>query len=165
MTKTFKSDFAANGFAAHILKRKNTQNSFLFEIRYRRNGYYVHVTASTLEKAKQKFILETLPENIDRHKREKKSAARNSFLSVANEWLNFKKADLNPVTLKNYQSYCKRFLFPVLGDLPTANIKTIDISKIMTGVKGRVYEDLRIVLNSVFKYALAGGVIIHNLCF
>ena len=41
-------------------------------------------------------------------------------------------------------------------------IKTIDINGIMTKVEGRVYEDLRVVLNSVFKYALASGVITHN---
>lgn len=41
-------------------------------------------------------------------------------------------------------------------------VKTIDINGIMTKVEGRVYEDLRVVLNSVFKYALASGVITHN---
>ena len=41
-------------------------------------------------------------------------------------------------------------------------IKTIDINGIMTKVEGRVYEDLRVVLNSVFKYALASGTITHN---
>ena len=41
-------------------------------------------------------------------------------------------------------------------------IKTIDISNIMATVQGRVYEDLRIVLNSVFKYALANSLITNN---
>ena len=67
--------------------------------------------------------------------------------------------DYNPVTLKNYESYCKRFLFPSLGGLPISSIKTIDISNIMATVQGRVYEDLRVVLNSVFKYALANSLI------
>ena len=61
MAKTFKSDFAANGFAAHILKRQNTKNSLIFEIRYRRNGYYIHVSGATLEKAKENFIRKTFP--------------------------------------------------------------------------------------------------------
>jgi hypothetical protein len=46
--------------------------------------------------------------------------------------------------------------------VPIVNIKTIDISNIMATVHGRVYEDLRIVLNSVFKYALANSFIINN---
>lgn len=162
MAKTFKSDFAANGFAAHILKRQNTKNSLIFEIRYRRNGYYIHVSGATLEKAKENFIRETLPENIEKHKRKKQSASFNSFLFVTQEWLNFRKGDLNPVTHKNYESYCNRFLFPVLGNLPIVSIKTIDLSNIMATVHGRVYEDLRVVLNSVFKYALANSFIINN---
>ncbi len=162
MAKTFKTDFVANGFAAHILKRQNTKNSFIFEIRYRRNGYYIHVSGATLEKAKENFIRETLPENIEKHKRIEKTTALNTFLFVTQEWLNFRKGDLNPVTHKNYESYCNRFLFPVLGDIPIVNIKTIDISNIMATVHGRVYEDLRIVLNSVFKYALANSFIINN---
>lgn len=160
--KTFKSDFAANGFAAHILKRQNTKNSLIFEIRYRRNGYYIHVSGATLEKAKENFIRETSPENIEKHRKRQKKIALNTFLFVTNEWLNFRKTNLNPVTLKNYESYCKRFLFPSLGELPISSIKTIDINNIMTTVQGRVYEDLRVVLNSVFKYALASGIITHN---
>ena len=46
----------------------------------------------------------------------------------------------------------------VYGDMDISVIKTIDINGIMTKVEGRVYEDLRVVLNSVFKYALASGV-------
>ena len=162
MAKTFKSDFAANGFAAHILKRQNTKNSLIFEIRYRRNGYYIHVSGATLEKAKENFIRETSPENIEKHHKRQKKVALNTFLFVTNEWLNFRKTNLNPVTHKNYTSYCNRFLFPVLGDMPIVSIKTIDISNIMNTIQGRVYEDLRVVLNSVFKYALASGIITHN---
>lgn len=162
MAKTFKSDFVANGFAAHILKRQNSKNSVIFEIRYRRNGYYIHVSGATLEKAKENFIRETSPENIEKHRKRQKKVALNTFLFVTNEWLNFRKTNLNPVTLKNYTSYCNRFLFPVLGDMPIVSIKTIDINNIMTTVQGRIYEDLRVVLNSVFKYALASGIITHN---
>ena len=162
MAKTFKSDFVANGFAAHILKRQNSKNSVIFEIRYRRNGYYIHVSGATLEKAKENFIRETLPENIEKHKRIEKTTSLNTFLFVTQEWLKFRKTNLNPVTLKNYESYCKRFLFPSLGGRPISSIKTIDISNIMATVQGRVYEDLRVVLNSVFKYALANSLISNN---
>ena len=162
MAKTFKSDFVANGFAAHILKRQNSKNSVIFEIRYRRNGYYIHVSGATLEKAKENFIRETLPKNIEKHRKRQKKVALNTFLFVSNEWLNFRKTNLNPVTLKNYESYCKRFLFPSLGGLPISSIKTIDISNIMATVQGRIYEDLRVVLNSVFKYALANSLISNN---
>ncbi len=65
MAKTFKKEFIANGLAAHVLKRTKRKNAISFEIRYRRNGYNIHVTASTLEAAKEKFVTATLPENIE----------------------------------------------------------------------------------------------------
>ena len=54
MAKTFKKEFIANGLAAHVLKRTKRKNAISFEIRYRRNGYNIYVTASTLEVAKKK---------------------------------------------------------------------------------------------------------------
>ena len=161
MSKTFKKEFIANGLAAHVLKRQNSKNSVIYEIRYRRNGYYICVSAANFEKAKAAFLRETLPENIEKHRR-KNYAAKGSFAAVAREWLNFKEGKLHERTLKNYESYCTRYLFPVLGDLPISSVRTIDINKIMSQTDGRVYEDLRVVLNSVFKYALASGVISHN---
>ena len=161
MAKTFKTEFIANGLAAHVLKRQNSKNSVIYEIRYRRGGYYIHVSAATLEKAKAAFLRETLPENIDKH-RHKNYAAKGSFAAIAREWLEFKEGKLNPRTHKNYESYCRRYLLPALGDLPVSSIKTIDLNKIMSGAEGRVYEGLRIVLNSVFKYTMASGIISHN---
>ena len=161
IAKTFKTEFIANGLAAHVLKRQNSKNSVIYEIRYRRGGYYIHVSAATLEKAKAAFLRETLSENIDKHRR-KNNPAKNSFTAVAREWLEFKKDKLHIHTYKNYESYCNRFLFPALGNVPIAEIKTIDIHKILPESGCRLYEDLRIVLNSIFKYALACGFISHN---
>ena len=162
MPKTFKKEFIANGMIAHVLKRKTSKYAYSYEIRYRKNGYHIYVSSYSLEKAKEKFLSAVSPENIEKHRVKKQKLALNSFLFVTQEWLTFKKADLNKRTHKNYESYCNRFLFPVLGDLPIASIKTIDISNIMATVQGRVYEDLRIVLNSVFKYALANSLITNN---
>ena len=162
MPKTFKKEFIANGMIAHVLKRKTSKYAYSYEIRYRKNGYHIYVSSYSLEKAKEKFLSAVSPENIEKHRVKKQKLALNSFLFVTQEWLTFKKADLNKRTHKNYESYCNRFLFPVLGDLPISSIKTIDISNIMATVQGRVYEDLRIVLNSVFKYALANSLITNN---
>lgn len=41
-------------------------------------------------------------------------------------------------------------------------IKTIDVNKVMSRAEGQVYEDLRVILNSVFKYAIANGFVQHN---
>ena len=162
MAKTFKKEFIGNGLAAHVLKRDLYKKAVYYIIRYRRNGYEIQVGATTLEEAKEKFLEATRAENIEKYRKKEKRAKKNTFLFVTQEWLEFKKDKLNARTHKNYESYCQRYLYPVLGDMDISVIKTIDINGIMTKVEGRIYEDLRVVLNSVFKYALASGVITHN---
>lgn len=162
MAKTFKKEFIGNGLAAHVLKRDLYKKAVYYIIRYRRNGYEIQVGATTLEEAKEKFLEATKAENIEKYRKKEKRAKKNTFLFVTQEWLEFKKDKLNARMHKNYESYCQRYLYPVLGDMDISVIKTIDINGIMKKVEGRVYEDLRVVLNSVFKYALASGVITHN---
>lgn len=147
MSKTFKKEFIANGLVAHVVKRQRCKNCTIYMIRYRRNGYNICISANSLEEAKKRFIQATKSEQIEHYQKRKKRGPSNIFQLVAEEWLSFRKSDLNERTRKNYESYCNRFLFPVLGDMAIADIKTIDVSNIMSAVQGRIYEDLRIVLN------------------
>lgn len=162
MDKTFKKEFIANGLAAHVIKRNRGKNAFVYEIRYRRNGYDVRAASATLDEAKRRFLKLTAPEEIEKHRKKQYSGSKNSFRFIANEWLEFKKDKLNPRTHKNYESYAIRYLFPVLGNMMIEQIKTIDVNKVMSRAEGRVYEDLRVILNSVFKYAIANGIVQHN---
>ncbi len=162
MDKTFKKEFIANGLVAHVIKRNRGKNAVIYEIRYRRNGFDIRAASANLDEAKQKFIKQTSQDEIEKHRKNHSFAAKNSFRSLTEEWLDFKRDKLNPRTHKNYQSYAARYLFPVLGGLKIEQIKSIDINKIMSDVDGRVYEDLRVILNSVFKYALANGLIQYN---
>ncbi len=162
MDKTFRKEFIANGMVAHVIKRKRGKNAIVYEIRYRRNGFDISATSANLDEAKRRFLKMTMPDELENHRKKNYAGAKNSFRFIANEWLEFKKDKLNSRTHKNYESYSTRYLYPVLGDLMISQIKTIDINKIMSQVEGRVYEDLRVILNSVFKYALASGIITHN---
>ena len=102
MAKTFKKEFIANGLAAHVLKRTKRKNAISFEIRYRRNGYNIYVTASTLEVAKKKFVTATLPENIEKY-RNKTTALKvekNTLKAVALEWLKTKEGKIDARTLR-----------------------------------------------------------------
>ena len=162
MDKTFRKEFIANGMVAHVIKRRRGKNAIVYEIRYRRNGFDISATSANFDEAKRRFIKMTMPDELENHSKKNYAGAKNSFRFITNEWLEFKKDKLNPRTHKNYESYSTRYLYPVLGDLMISQIKTIDINKIMSQVEGRVYEDLRVILNSVFKYALASGIITHN---
>jgi hypothetical protein len=115
MDKTFKKEFIGNGLAAHVLKRDLYKKAVYYIIRYRRNGYEIQVGATTLEEAKEKFLEATKAENIEKYRKKEKRAKKNTFLFVTQEWLEFKKDKLNARTHKNYESYCQRYLYPVLG--------------------------------------------------
>ena len=101
-------------------------------------AYIIQVGATTLEEAKEKFLEATRAENIEKYRKKEKRAKKNTFLFVTQEWLEFKKDKLNARTHKNYESYCQRYLYPVLGGMDISVIKTIDINGIMTKVEGRV---------------------------
>ena len=56
MPKTFKKEFRLKGCVTHIRKRTDERYKCSYEIRYRRNGYNISVSATTIEKAKARFI-------------------------------------------------------------------------------------------------------------
>ena len=56
MAETLKNEFIVNGLKAHIIKRQSGKNSFLYEIRYRKDGYKIEVSSTDLNEAKRKFV-------------------------------------------------------------------------------------------------------------
>ncbi len=162
MAKTFKKEFIANGLVARVIKRQSGKNTFLYEIRYRRNGYKISASSTDIKEAKKRFIEMTKPENIDKYSPKNVMSGLHLFKEVALEWLDYKKGKIKNGTLDSYESYARRYLFPPIGEKPIAAIRTIDIDKILEEKTPRLYEDLRTVLNSVFKYAINSGLITHN---
>lgn len=162
MAKTFKKEFIANGLAARIIKRASGKNSFCYEIRYRRNGYRIEVSSTNIHEAKKKFLEATKPENIQKYVVKPQESGVHLFREVANEWLTYKNGKICERTHKGYQSYITRYILPSIGEKPIATIRTIDIDKLLDGAKPRLYEDLRTVFNSIFKYAINSGILNHN---
>ncbi len=56
MPKTFRKEFRADGCTARIRKKPSGKNGYLYEIRYRRNGYDISASNKNLEEAKRLFI-------------------------------------------------------------------------------------------------------------
>ena len=56
MPKTFRREFRTQGCTAHIRKRRSGPYHWNYEVRYRRDGYNIAVSANNLAEAKQKFI-------------------------------------------------------------------------------------------------------------
>ena len=162
MAKTFKKEFIANGLVARIIKRQSGKRTFLYEIRYRRNGYKIEVSSTDINKAKQKFLDATKPQNIGKYLVATVKSGQNLFKEIASEWLEYKKGKINERTYKSYESYYRRYFAEPLGNIPILQIRTIDIDKLLNADKARLYEDLRTVINSIFKYAIASGVTTYN---
>ena len=154
MSKSFKKEFIAAGLVAHIIKRPSGKSGFYYEIRYRRNGYNISVSNKDLATAKKLFIERT-------HDLESKSNAALTFGKITEEWFCYKKGKIADKTWGEYKSYAVRF-FPPISGKGIKEIRTGDIDVIMRGLSDRMYESVRIVLNSVFKYAIASGVTTYN---
>ena len=56
MPKTFRKEFRAEGCTAHIRKIQSGKNTYCYEIRYRKNGYNISASSTSIAIAKEKFI-------------------------------------------------------------------------------------------------------------
>ena len=90
MDKTFKKHFIINGYIAHVRKCKSGKNGFLYEIRYRRNGYNIRAASVNLHEAKLKFLEKTKPENISRYLVKREICGLDSLEEIFEEWYQYK---------------------------------------------------------------------------
>lgn len=160
MSKTFKKEFIAGGLTAHVIKRESGKNGFYYEIRYRRNGYDLRAANKDLAVAKAKFIV--LTHNLKAPV--KPAEKRLKFGTVLEEWLKYKNGKVAKTTLDGYKSVSRRFIGEDLRKKSIKEIRTVDLDDCMPDFEEypRRYEDMRTIFNSVFKYAIASGVITHN---
>lgn len=158
MSKTFKKEFVANGCVAHIIKRPSGKNGFYYEIRYRRNGYNITVSNKDLKTAKKMFVDGT--KQLDEPVKQKEI----TFGQMTDEWLAFKKGKVVDHTWRLYKRLSEQYFTEALRAKDIKSIRTGQLNAFMEqfGNRPRLYEDMRILLNSVFKYALLNAVISHN---
>ena len=134
MEKTFRKHFIINGYIAHVIKRKSGKNGFLFQIRYRRNGYNIQAASVNLHEAKHKFLEKTLPENIGKYLVHKEKNGSNLLEEIFEEWYQYKLGTINEKGLKQYES--NFYALPEnLRKKSIEKIRAIDIDKIMKDVK------------------------------
>ena len=161
MSKTFKKEFIANGLAAHVIRRPSGKNGGVYyEIRYRRNGYNISVANKDLKVAKALFVKATRHFDPPEVMAQKKL----TFGKVCAEWLEYKQGKVAEQTWQEDKTNSEKYVTEDLRTRPIVGIKTIDIDRFMRGFDAmpRKYEDMRTLLNSVFKYARANGFITNN---
>ncbi|MBQ7227563.1 MAG: hypothetical protein IJX05_04120, partial [Clostridia bacterium] len=154
-------EFIAEGCVCRTTKRPSGRGTFCYEIRYRRNGYNVSASSTDPVEAKRKFI-EMLKEAISENQ-VKKSASKN-FCFIAEEWFSIYKKKIAVRTYKNYYSYYSRYIKPILEKDDIDKIRSSKLVEVMKQVegKGRAYEDIRGILNQIFKYAIINGDLTNN---
>lgn len=158
MSKTFKHEFIANGCVAHVIKRPSGRTGFYYEIRYRRNGYNITVSNKDLKTAKKMFVEST------KQLGEPYKPKIITFGQMTKEWLSYKNGKIAQSTWKVYKLHAEKYFTREFLAKDIKTIRTAYLCDFMAQFEKqpRMYEEMRILLNSIFKYALLNAVISHN---
>lgn len=165
MPKTFRKEFRTQGCTAHIRKRTDGRYVCSYEIRYRRNGYNVSVSAKTLEEAKIHFIeaLKTA-EPKEKAKESETPKTFNEFTLYYFE--NFRKRKVTERTMKEDIWRYKKYLQPVFQSTPIKNITPLQCQNLIDNIiqegKGKTATEIHSMLNVIFKMAIRHDIITRN---
>jgi hypothetical protein len=90
-----------------------------------------------------------------------RSAAANTFVAVADEWLMIKKRSLAPGTWQRDHDQLHKWVVPYLGNRPIAAIEAPDLLDVLRRIEAKGISDTahrtREVCGRVFRYAIATG--------
>ena len=154
------------------------KNNKYYEIRFRRYGYNVSFSSTNFEVAKRKAFdwLNTFEGEIKANvnfavvkKGEENIFYENKnvmFTSFARNYLyNVKKPMVVQYTFDNIINIYKNHIAKIYDKYPVSKIKPEIIQKhlnVLSKEKGRTCETVRSILNGIFEYAVASGVIDRN---
>ena len=166
MPKTFKKEFRTDGCTAHVRKRRSGKHNWNYEIRYRRNGYDIQVSANSLDEAKRKFIdrLSVAEKAVNKAS---DAAIPSTFTDFADYFFeNLYKRKVAASTLRVALNQFKNHLQPCFGNMQLKKITPkncqILLDKLEADGKGKTAEDLFTILNLIFKAAVKHGLIPNN---
>ncbi len=163
MPKTFKKEFRTDGCTAHVRKRKTSKNCYVYDIRYRRNGYNILVTNTDLETAKRLFI--------EKLKTAKPVVKKVNVLSNIHTFTvyYFEKFRLPKVSTLTYNAdwhRYKNYIQPIFGDKHFNEITPEHCQNLIDGIqaqgKGKTAEEIYSLLSIIFKGAIAHGFMDKN---
>ena len=181
MPTSFKQEFRIQGCTAHIRKRQSGKNTFVYEIRYRRNGYNVIASSNNLEEAKRKFIEKLFAADQNKKQQIFKSIAQSTqpapltevngipvtFDGFANYYFEtFYKRKVCMETYRVTQSNYRNHVLPHFGNVPLSSITAHKcqelIDRLVDEDKARTSENVATMLNMLFTAAVKHTVLQHN---
>ena len=152
MPKFFRLEFRLKGGeVAHARKKKNGT----VEIRYRRNGINLSVSAKSMELAKERFI-KKLCELQDERKLDDVT-----FKDYAEQWLEIvKKPQIKDDTLHNYRRMLYLYVYDRIGD---KEIRPLDVQKLLNEILESGLErsaaNVYVIVKAIFEFAAAEDLI------
>ena len=163
MPKTFKKEFRADGCTAHVRKRKSSKNCYVYDIRYRRNGYNILVTNTDLETAKRLFIekLKTAKPIV-----KKVNSLSNLHTFTLYYFEKFRLPKVSTLTYNADWHRYKNYIQPAFGDKQFKDITPEHCQNLIDGIqaqgKGKTAEEIYSLLSIIFKGAIAHGFMDKN---
>ena len=148
-------------------KTRERKNGY-FEIRLRRGGINKSWSGYNLNALKRRCLAWISAENKKRRYFPPESFAPDSLLfgEFAGDFLyNVKKRMVKPETFRIYENIYMNHILPTFESLPLKAIKAAFVQSILNDLNEkapRTCEDVKVLLNSIFTYALDNGEITRN---
>ena len=162
MPKDFTNYFRAEGCTVHYRKRRRG-NSISYEARYRRHGYNISVSGTTLQAVKQKFI-KALKESES--PRDMYGIPKTFDKFAVYYFENFWKRKVAPETYINSMYKYKNHIKAYFGDKPLAQITPKNCQDLLDGIKAKGYgktaDEVYSMLNGIFNAAIKHRIIMYN---
>ena len=160
MPKTFRKEFRVEGCTAHVRKRCDDRYRCSYEIRYRRNGYNVTASATTLEEAKQKFIDKLhQADKQDKITTTTGERAPTMFNEFAFFW--FEQYHKRKVTEQTYKKNLNRFkhvIEPRFGNTNLSDVTAKNVQKVLDDYssqgKEKTVREIHSLFKQIFEYAI-----------
>ena len=162
MPKTFKKEFRQDGCTAHVRKIKSGKDTYIYEIRYRRNGYNISVSNKNLEVAKNKFVnaLKTADNNAGKN-------VPTTFNAFAMYYFNnFRIKKVAKRTFQVDMSRYNLYLKPYFKEKSIKQITPIECQKLIDSLnecgKGKTADEVYSLLSIILKVAISHNIITKN---
>lgn len=162
MPKNVRKLMRIGGYTVHARKRQTGRYRHSIEIRYRKNGYNISVSATTEEEVKRRFLArmaDAIPQD------ECFPVIPTKFDAFAVYWFeNFHQAKVIPKTYRNnYSLYC-RHIREKLKSYPVRRITPMMLKNLLSSLpgNGKTEEDVRSILNQILDTAVSHGLIKIN---
>lgn len=172
MPQYFRKEFKTEGITAKVRRRQTGKNTYVYDIRYRRNGYNILACSKNLEEAKKKFIekLQTATPATTSTKNYTPTFYGNvpsSFNSFAMYYFrNFRIKKVAKNTYENDMYRFKNHLKPYFEEIPIKKITSLDcqnlLDKLTAEGKGKTADEVYTLMNIIFKAAISHDIISKN---